>query len=418
MWRWGQRIDRAFLLRASLLAGAVGWVLPGSASAAGSYATITNVTYEATQPSPPASCSALPSRSGSGSESYATPNESATWEWTVPATLTAGASAHIKVTSQSFNNGGSSNAIAMGTPQEFGTTPSSPNQIIAGVPNGAPGSASQEQSYTFNPTRDFVTGEKLYLRIGIGCANFVYEYTGHAAASSCSALFDTGFAYAAETCPATLPLTPSTTRPRAGQTKSYAAPQAYTDPVKIPTVALGPSTVSATVEIGMSTTLGRLLTDTDFLLGFDEGPYRAKADRICTIFLIESLTVDSKEDALLAEALTVKYATCRSVVVQILYRADLLKTGKQSPPRAIDATAACRFRSARLKGARGAPRVRLTCARTRGGVRITIRPKDRGRKLRSLIGPSPSLIIGRLRSPTEPVQPRDRVNVRWTTSKR
>jgi hypothetical protein len=85
---------------------------------------------------------------------------------------------------------------------------------------------------------------------------------------------------------------------------------------------------------------------------------------------------------------------------------------------AIDATAACRFRFARLKGVRHPARVRVTCAGTRTGVRITIRPTDRGRKLRSVIGASPSLIIGRLRSATEPVQPRDRVNVRWTTSTR
>jgi hypothetical protein len=185
MRRWGLRIDRHFLLRASLLAGAVGWALPGAAGAASSYATITNVTYEATQPSAPASCSALPSLSGSGSESYTTPSESATWEWTVPATLVAGASAHIKVTDQSFNNGGSDATIGMGTPQEFGTTPSSPSQVTALVPVGAPGSASAEQSYTFDPTRDFVTGEKLYLRIAFGCANFVYEYTGHAATRDC-----------------------------------------------------------------------------------------------------------------------------------------------------------------------------------------------------------------------------------------
>lgn len=187
MWCWGQRIDRHFLLRVSLLAGAVGWALPGSASAATAYAVITDVTYEATQPSAPASCSALPSRSGSGSESYTTPDgaRNTSWEWTVPGTLTTGSSAHIKVTSQSTNNGGSSDAIGMSTPQEFGTTPSSPSQVIASVPVGAPGSASQEQSYTFNPTRNFVNGEKFYLRIALGCATFVYEYTGYGPKNRC-----------------------------------------------------------------------------------------------------------------------------------------------------------------------------------------------------------------------------------------
>jgi hypothetical protein len=414
MWRWGQRIDGAFLLRATLVAAVVGWALPGSASAASSYATITNVTYEATQPTPPASCSALPPRSGSGSESYTTPNESATWEWTVPATLTAGASAHIKVTSQSFNNGGSDAAIAMKAPQEFGTTPSSPSQIIATVPVGAPGSASAEQSYTFNPTRNFVTGEKLYLRIEIGCANFVYEYTGHAATSSCGALADARFAFAPDgTC--TLPLTPSTTPPRAGETTSYAAPEVYTTPVILPGVTIRPNDVSATVDVSMSREHGKLLSDTDFLEAVISAENLRKAFRLCEILVYQRGTPTEDEAALIFSHLGQhEFAVCLSVVAQILQRAEKLH---QKPPAAIDTRAACRFGSARLKGARHASRVRFTCVRTGVGIRITIRSTDRGRKLRSLIGPSPSLIIGRLRS-TEPVQAGDRVNVRWTTSTR
>jgi hypothetical protein len=418
VWRWGQRIDRVSLLRATLLACTVlGLALPGPAGATSGYATITNVSYEATQPSAPASCSALPSLSGSGSESYATPNERATWEWTVPATLTAGASAHIKVTSQSLNNGGSDAAIAMKAPQEFGTTPSSPSQIIATVPVGAPGSASQEQSYTFNPTRDFVAGEKLYLRIEFGCANFVYEYTGHAAPSICSALTDTGFAQAAQTCPAPLPLTPSTSRPRAGVTTSYAAPQDFTHPVTIPAVAIQPNDVSATVEIGMSSNTGKLLSETDFLAAVSRQNV-GKASRICDIYLIENTVLDKTEENVLShlDLLFNQYPRCVSVVSQILERAEKLHS-KSPTPEAIDATAPCRSGSARRKGAGAAP-VRLSCARTRAGVRITIRPKVRGAKLRSVIGSSPSLIIGRLRSTTEPVQAGDRVKVRWTTSTR
>jgi hypothetical protein len=416
MWRWGQRIDRAFLLQATLLAGVVlGLALPRSAGAASSSATITNVTYDPSQPSAPASCMAPPGLSGSGSESYTTAAEQATWEWTVPATLMAGASAHIKVTSQSFNSGGSDAAIGMSTPQEFGTTPSSPSQVIATVPVGAPGSASAEQSYTFNPTREFVNGEKLLLRISFGCANWVYEYTGHAAPSSCNAFDAPLAAHAALACtvPKKLPLTPITTRPRAGVKTSYAAPQDFTHPVTIPGVAIRPNDVSATVEIGMSRDSFKLLNDDDFAAAVENGEIsNQNIDTGARICAVEYTDVRLRLDV---SARLQKFVRCVSAVAQILQRAEKLH---QKPKPAIDAAAACRVAFARLKGARHAARVRVTCARTSAGIRITIRPTDRGRKLRSVIGASPSLIIGRLRSAAEPVQPRDRVNVRWTTSTR
>jgi hypothetical protein len=414
-------MGRASLVRAWMLAGVVlGLALPGSATAAGSYASITNVTYEATQPSAPDSCRVPPGLSGSGSESYDTPDgaRNSNWDWTIPATLTAGAGAHIMVTSQSHNNGGSSDAIAIGAPQEFGTTPSSPNQVIASVPVGAPGSASAAQSYTFHPTRDFVTGEKLFLRIGFGCANFVYEYTGHAASpAACSASAVGRAAPAARTCtrPKKLPLTPSTRLPRAGQTTSYAAPQDFTHPVTIPVVAIRPNDASATLDIGMSRDSGKLLNDTDFLATISDENI-GKAINVCGIFLArEDGSLIPEEDAILSDYLgQLQAARCVTVVAQILQRAEKLHA---KPAAATAATTPCRFGFARFKRARHTPRVRLTCARTRAGFRITIRPAVRGRTLRSLIGSSPRLVIGRLRS-TDPVQARDRVNVRWRTATR
>jgi ribosomal protein L14 len=123
-----------------------------------------------------------PGLGGSGSEFYNAPDGTTEtkWAWMIPPRLTPGSPAHIQVMSKSNNGGGSSDAIAIVAPQEFGLTPSSPTQIIAAVPPGMPGSKTATQSYTFNPTRNFVNGEKFELSIQFGCANFKYGYTGHA----------------------------------------------------------------------------------------------------------------------------------------------------------------------------------------------------------------------------------------------
>lgn len=154
-----------------------------TAGAAGATMSVTNVTYDPPSgPSDPNCVAPLPPKGGDGSASYNAPDGSykSNWEWSIPAKMAAGATAHTKVSVQSFNNGGASAAIAMKPPGEFGTNAGARQQIIASVPPGAPGTATEQESYTFTPTRDFSAGEKLYVRVEIGCANFVYEYTGSA----------------------------------------------------------------------------------------------------------------------------------------------------------------------------------------------------------------------------------------------
>jgi hypothetical protein len=163
----------------------------------------------------------------------------------------------------------------------------------------------------------------------------------------------------------------------------------------------------------MSRDSGNRLLGTDFVAAISDQNFE-KSAKICGILLVQFRTASPGEDELLGQALANRYLECRLVVASILQRAEKLH---QKPPTAIDATAGCRFGFARLKGATRPP-VRLTCTRTSAGARVTIRSTNRKRKLRSVIGSSPSLIIGRLRSTTEPVQAGDRVNVRWTTSKR
>lgn len=168
---------------AGLAALVVGATATPTAGAAGATMSVTNVTYDPPSgPSDPNCVAPLPPMGGNGSASYNAPDGSyqANWEWSIPATMTAGATAHTKVSVQSFNNGGASAAIAMKPAGEFGTNAGASQQIIASVPPGAPGTATAQESYTFTPTRDFSGGEKLYIRVEIGCANLVYEYTGSA----------------------------------------------------------------------------------------------------------------------------------------------------------------------------------------------------------------------------------------------
>lgn len=167
---------------------AVTAVSAAPAHAAGATMTVTNVAYSPPSGPLPGCIVPLPGKGGAGSGSYDEPGGAykSAWEWSVPATITAGAQVSTKVSIESFNNGGASASIGLSVPFEFGTNAGSRPQIIAGVPVGAPGKANDAETYTFTPTRDYVAGEKLYLQIFLGCANVLYEYTGVASQSPCA----------------------------------------------------------------------------------------------------------------------------------------------------------------------------------------------------------------------------------------
>jgi hypothetical protein len=153
-----------------------------AAAAAGAAMTNTNVFYDPPSgPTDPGCKAPLPARGGGNASATYTASDNAyqgSFEWSVPGVIEAGATARIKVTAQSNNNGGYSAAIALKPAGEFGTNAGARQQIEAGVPPGGPGTKSDEENYRFTPIREFNADEKLYMRIEFGCATIIYEFTG------------------------------------------------------------------------------------------------------------------------------------------------------------------------------------------------------------------------------------------------
>ncbi len=207
------------------------------------------------------------------------------------------------------------------------------------------------------------------------------------------------------------PVTPRSKRPRLGKTTSYAAPTNYDDPVSLPAPKIGRKADSAKVDVGMSRDDGKLLGDTDFVATVSNENI-AKAGLVCWTMAFDGSDGNDVDDEDLRLVKGAAFVRCVAVVAQILQRAEKIRQSKTVRAAAVTP---CLSKSVRLKGARRVPLVKVSCKATSTGGRITIRPARRGRTLRSALGRSPRLIIGRLRG-AEPVQAGDRVNVRWTTS--
>src|SRR4051794_31935487 len=118
------------------------------ALAASATMTVTNVTFDPPASDPACTAPVAP-KGGAASASYKAPNGavSRTWEWTVPPTVFAGATASIKTGVETTTPGGDSSSIGISAPSEFGLT--GPNVVNAVVPVGAPGRDAKDQSYTF-----------------------------------------------------------------------------------------------------------------------------------------------------------------------------------------------------------------------------------------------------------------------------
>lgn len=225
------------------------------------------------------------------------------------------------------------------------------------------------------------------------------------------ACYPTTRAVAAQTGCIRRPITPRSKRPRLGKTTSYAAPKNYDDPVSLPTPTIGRNAHTAKVDLGMSRDDGKGLGGTDFVATVSD-EIIGKAAVLCWTIVFDGSDANDVEDEELKVAKGGAFVRCASVVAQILQRAEKLRMSRMGRAAAVSP---CQSKSVRLKGARRAPPVKVTCKATSTGGRITIRPARRGRTLRSALGGSPRLVIGRLRT-AEPVQAGDRVNVRWTTS--
>lgn len=184
-------VSRAVALVALVLGALVLAAVPaGGQGGAASYLTLNAVAYD--PPSGPVpGCNAPLPTGGTGSFTYDDPGGGyrQTWEWSLPQTITSGqsAAATIKVTGQTFNNGGLTTSMTLGSPGGLGTNSGARGQIDAVVPAGAPGTDTEQETHTYSPTRAFAEGEKVYIRVGIGCVGYLHEYVGHAATPTTTA---------------------------------------------------------------------------------------------------------------------------------------------------------------------------------------------------------------------------------------
>ncbi len=404
-------------LALALAAGVIALVA-GPAQGAGS-ASVTGVTYDPPSGPLPGCVAPLPAGGGSASASFDEPTGSydATWEWTVPQTITAGATARVKASIQVSTAGGAGVGIGLRAPFEFGTNVGARADVIAQVPVGAPGSATDEEGYTFTPNRDFTDGEKLYIRVGIPCVAFVYEYTGSAPAAAPTT--PTGPAVPAR--PRT-GVVPRTTRPVPGVVTSYAAPRKGRV-VALPFPATGCNPPAATnarptatpaggeceVDIFLRRRAGDVIDDREATFGVDLRVSDENVDKAYHVCKILSI---SGPDDIVARGRT--FAQCVLVVSRILQRNEDIRRRRAQTPSEVTAHAArgCRARTVRLAGARrGAPGVLTTCRRTAKGLRITLRPALTGTTVGGLIRPASKLLVGR--SGSVPSRPGDRIDVIW-----
>jgi hypothetical protein len=207
----------------------------------------------------------------------------------------------------------------------------------------------------------------------------------------------------------TYPLTPSDRKPKLGTTTSYAAPANYTDAKTLPVPNILSQTPNLTVEA--ATTHPNGVTMKDLITGVSPENVR-KALQICDIYSIE----DAKDDEGDGEESNHGVYSCAATVAVILQSAENIANRdpqKPSPIRAHAAANSCNHIAVRLKSNKKRPRLRVSCTRTRLGIKLTIRSGTRGKSLKSVLGSRPRLIVGRLRT-SRAIQPGDRLNVRWT----
>jgi hypothetical protein len=175
----------------------------------------------------------------------------------------------------------------------------------------------------------------------------------------------------------------------------------------MPVLGAGVRTVAGDISLARSN--GTSIDDPDFTFGVDpSGETVLGAAKLCVL-------VTYREEAADADAVSAvndKFNECVRVISRILTRAEQLR--KRRPPTAAAAQARrCSVSTVRLRGsrARRAP-LRVACRRTAAGVRVTLGTRNR-RTLRSVLGTSAKLIVGRTRAAA--ARPGDRVNVLWRT---
>jgi hypothetical protein len=379
----------------AVLAAAWALVAVEGAHAGGSF-RLTGAVYDPAS-GPVAPCEApAPGTGGSGSVKYQDPNGGyeQRWSWTIPTEITDGAKASTKVEAESKNANGISASMVLRPPLPLAEG-SSGQEVDASHPPGQAGTATGTGSYTFSLKRDVVAGEKAYLRIGTGCINYVYEYTGVAAAPAPPP----PAAAPPATAPALPAIQPATVAPKLGVETAYAAPA----PGKAAETPLPDETGGAalTGEIRFVDDAGNPV----------QGPTLAAIaaryeDAFYVCFKISVNIVDADpEEYVVPFAPTIR---CIQAVARILARADAIRARKGAPANAAQA-GRCRVltprRSRKVKA-------NLTCTRTATGIRVRLTTKKGGRSLRRVLGPKPRLVVARSRFAT--AGSGVRTVVRWT----
>lgn len=349
----------------------------------------------------------LPGGAGSFTTTTTAPSQTVTATWSVPAQITPGAKATLRLQVQAAPGQLASGYMVIKGPSEFGAAPG-PFELSAATERG--GSYDQLLDITFTPTRAFTPGETFFLLVGNGCTGYRYEYKAIGTAATPPAK------------PAAPRLTPRAVRPVPGVTTSYAAPRPGSVFV-LPFPRSGcapPATASAleaatpeegdcTVDIFLRRKGGDVIDDPEATFGTGLEVSEGNLDNAFHICKI--LAISGGDDIVLRAQ---GFARCVLVVARILERRDEIRRRRQRPSEySAHAIRPCRSATVRLAGARrrAAP-VLVTCRRTAKGLRITFRSARAGRPVGSLIKPSSKLIIGR--SGAAPFRAGDRVDVRWT----
>jgi hypothetical protein len=204
----------------------------------------------------------------------------------------------------------------------------------------------------------------------------------------------------------TVTISPRTAIPQLGVPITYRLPRPL-HPVVLGFPPLAANTRVITAQVAPARVNGPQIDDDAFTFGVapsDENV--AKAAKIC-----EALTVDEvlrTGDATIGTLF--RYAQCAQVVSRILQRAEELRKRSRGPTAVVSQTRRCRTITVPLRGAsRRARRPwSASCRRTPQGLLLTIKAR---RSLRSALGRSPKLIVGRTRA--RPARRGDNITVTW-----
>jgi len=211
--------------------------------------------------------------------------------------------------------------------------------------------------------------------------------------------------------------TPASAQPALGATTSYTAPKPLVPlALRLPGECVRQSAgqraddsapTACRVEVSLTRAKGPRIDDPGFITAVEPSDRNTlRAAKVCFLLLLDK---GAKLDPGGAPA---SFARCVDVVSRILQRDEELRRRREAPSELLARAGGCRSVAVPPRRASGLP-LRVTCARTRTGLRVTIRSAIAGRSLPSALGRSPRLIVGRSRRAAG--RPGDRVNVLWTT---